>query len=40
MNAGVDEDSDDGLVLAGDTNAGLPPFNPMVMADNNMDLNY
>lgn len=35
MNAGVDEDSDDGLLLAGDNNVGLPPFNPMIMPDSN-----
>jgi hypothetical protein len=27
MNAG-DEDSDDGIELAGEVSAGMPPFNP------------
>ena len=40
MNAGEEEDSDDGLVLGGDANVGLPPFNPMAMPDTNIDLNY
>lgn len=39
MNAG-DDDSDDGLVLAGDANPGMPPFNPIAMSDPNMDLNF
>lgn len=40
MNAGEDEDSDDGLVLAGDGNAGLPPFNGMSLPDPSMDMHY
>lgn len=37
MNAG-DDDSDDGLILAGD--AAMPPFNPMGIVDPNMDMNF
>jgi hypothetical protein len=38
MNAGED-DSDDGLELAGEVTAALPQFNPIGMNDMNMDMN-
>lgn len=36
---GDDEDSDDGLVLAGEGNTGMA-FNQMMLADPNLDLNF
>lgn len=38
MNAG-DEDSDDGLVLAGEANPGSA-YNQMMMPDSNLDMNF
>lgn len=40
MQPGGEDDSDDGLVLAGEGTAGIPPFNQMNIADPNLDINF
>lgn len=35
---GIEDESDDGLVLGGEGNTGIPLFNQMSYADPNMDI--